>query len=306
MKRVSRLVRSLRAFADGFSRPAALQVAASVRPRVGLALGGGFARGMAHIGVLKVFQEEGIPIDFVAGTSSGAIVAAMYCSGTSVREMEELARTVRFRHFARWTVSRLGFCSNDRMKTFLGKAVQGSRFEELKTPLAIAATNLYTGDEVIFRRGSLLDAIRASCAYPGMFQPVEVDGRLLIDGLLVHPVPSQPVRRMGADRVIGVHLSAHWSPATAPRHMFEVIGQCFSIVQQKMASAWKMHTDVVVEPNVDDFAYDAFERAPELIRAGEVAARAALPAIKRWLAVAPEPAKQKVPAGAAQQPATGS
>lgn len=313
--------RSLRAFADTMSRldPFSLprEVAAN-RPRVGVALGGGFARGMAHVGVLKVLAEEGVPIDYVAGTSVGAVIGAMYCSGVSVKELEELAALVRFRDFARWTVSRFGFCSNDRMEPFLGKLLKCQTFEELQVPLAVTATDFETGDAVVFRSGRLVDAIRASCAYPGMFLPVEIGGRLLIDGLLAHPVPSQPLREMGAERVVGVYLAGGWSRGRRPRHVFDVIGQCFSIAQDKMCTTWQAYSDVTLLPNVAGFGYDEFVRAPELIRAGETAARAAVPEIKKWLE-APQPQlvpqaerieprrrKSKVPAGVAQQPAVGN
>jgi NTE family protein len=117
-----------------------------------------------------------------------------------------------------------------------------------------------------------------------MFLPVNVGGRLLVDGMLSHAVPTVPLREMGAERVIAVYLSAHWVNLNGPRHVFDVIGQCFSIAQQKMCGLWQAAADVVLEPDVRGFAYDAFERAPELIRAGEAAARAALPEVKRWVA----------------------
>jgi NTE family protein len=253
------------------------------RPTIGLALGGGFARGLAHIGVIKVMEEEGIPIDYVAGTSVGSVIGAMYCSGVTVKEMLELAALVRFKNFARWTVSRFGFCSNDRMVPFLEKLLKCKTFEELRVPLAVTATDFVSGDGVVFRTGKLIDAIRASCAYPGMFLPVNVNGRLLVDGLLAYPVPATPVREMGADRVVSVYLANHWINAKGPRHVFEIIGQCFSIAQAKMCSVWQADADLVVEPNVDGFGYDAFERAPELIRAGEEAARPIVATMKAWL-----------------------
>src|SRR5947209_1482500 len=206
MAKLNQLVRSVRAFTDAFlNSPQNLQ-APSARPRIGVALGGGFARGLAHIGVLHVLEEEGIPVDFIGGTSVGAIVGAMYCSGISVREMTEIAHLVRFRDFARWTVSRLGFCSSERMVSFLAKLTKCATFEELKIPLAVTATDFVTGEGVVFRSGSLCEAIRASCAYPGMFLPMQHDGRLLVDGLLAYPVPAKPVREMGADRVISIYL----------------------------------------------------------------------------------------------------
>lgn len=253
-------------------------------PSVGLALGGGFARGLAHVGILKVFEEEGIPVNYIAGTSVGSVIGAAYCSGISARELEEFAAQVRFKDFARWTLSRYGLASNDRMADFLGKFLKCRTFEDLKIPLAVAATDFATGEGVVFRSGPLVDAVRASCAYPGMFRPVNVGGRLMVDGLLTHAVPTVPVRDMGAQRVVAVYLSAPWTGVDGPRHLFDVIGQCFSIAQSKMSGMWESAADVVLQPDVNGFGYDEFDRAPELIRSGEVAARAALPTIRQWFA----------------------
>ena len=282
MGKLAKVVRGFRAFTDAFVHPPE-PAAPSARPRIGLALGGGFARGLAHVGVMKVLEEEGIPVDYVAGTSVGAVIGAMYCSGVSVREMVEVAGLVRFRDFARWTVSRFGFCSNDRMVPFLAKLIKCAKFEDLKTPLIVTATDFITGEPVLFRSGPLVDAIRASCAYPGMFLPVNVNGRLLVDGLLAYPVPSEPLKQAGADRIISVYLSAHWVNGKGPRHIFDVIGQCFSIAQSKMSAAWQAASDVVLTPDVAGIGYDQFERASELIAAGEKVAREAIPQLKAWL-----------------------
>jgi NTE family protein len=280
-----KLARSVGAFARGLKRISQPPLApAAGTPPIGLALGGGFARGLAHIGVLKVLEEEGIPINFIAGTSVGSVIGAAYCSGISAKELEEVAALVRFKDFARWTLSRYGIASNDRMARFLGKMLKCRTFEDLKTPLAVAATDFTTGEGVVFRSGPLVEAVRASCAYPGMFQPVNIGGRLLVDGMLAHSVPTLPLREMGAERVIAVYLSAHWVNLEGPRHLFDVIGQCFSIAQQKMCGVWEAAADVTLQPDVRGFSYDGFDRAPELVRAGEMATRAALPVIKQWLA----------------------
>jgi NTE family protein len=283
---LNKLARSVGAFARGLKRISQppLAPAAAGTPSIGLALGGGFARGLAHIGVLKVLEEEGIPINFIAGTSVGSVIGAAYCSGISAKELEEIAALVRFKDFARWTLSRYGIASNDRIARFLGKMLKCRTFEDLKTPLAVAATDFTTGEGVVFRSGPLVEAVRASCAYPGMFQPVNIGGRLLVDGMLAHSVPTLPLREMGAERVIAVYLSAHWVNLEGPRHLFDVIGQCFSIAQQKMCGVWEAAADVTLQPDVRGFSYDGFDRAPELVRAGEMATRAALPVIKQWLA----------------------
>jgi NTE family protein len=296
MGRFSKIVRSVKAFKDELShaRAAHHNVAApSKRPRIGVALGGGFARGMSHIGVLKVLEEERIPIDFIAGTSVGAVIGGAYCSGLCAKEMEELAMLVRFKDFARWTISRFGLCSNDRMTGFLMRLFRVYKFEELRIPLAIAATDFATGQGVIFNSGSLIDAVRASCAYPGMFLPVSLEGKLYVDGLLGYPVPAKPLREMGAERVIAAHLPAYWVTGRGPRHIFDVIGQCFSIAQDRMTSLWKQHADIMIEPDCAQFGYDEFQRSPEMIAIGEAAAREVLPQIRSWLA-APEAEREPV------------
>ena len=279
---LGKIIRSVQAFGRELSRKTA-PVPASRIPALGVALGGGFARGIAHIGVLKVLEEEGIPVRVVAGTSVGALIGACYCSGLSLAEMREVALHTRFTTFARWTLSRYGFASNDRMISFLTRTLKCKTFEELRIPLGVTATDFNTGEGIVFHSGSIVDPVRASCAYPGMFLPVEIRGRYLVDGMLSHPVPTRPLREMGADRVLAVHLKGTWSNGGAPRHLFDVIGQSFAIAQDAMSSLWRESADLVVEPDVAGFGYDDFKRADDLIRSGEVAMRKALPAVRKWM-----------------------
>lgn len=293
MKTLGKIRRSVKAFANELTRPIGQPAAPleddQTAPKIGLALGGGFARGLVHVGILKVLEEEKIPISYIGGTSVGAVIAAAYCSGVSAKELEEIAHLVRFSSFARWTVSRYGLWSNDRMTGFLEKLVKVKTFEECKIRLAISATDFVTGDPVVFKSGPLIDPIRASCAYPGMFLPVNVNGRLMVDGLLAHSVPAEPLKEMGADKVLSVYLSAHWVNVKGPRHIFDVIGQCFSIAQDKMCHLWKAHSDLVLEPDVNGFSYDGFDRAKELVKVGEDAARQVVPQMHAWFEM-----KQKV------------
>lgn len=253
------------------------------RLKLGVALGGGFARGLVHIGVLKALTEAEIPVDFVAGTSVGSIIGACYCAGMNASELEEVARAARFKHFARWTLSRYGFCSNDRMTQFCARVLRVTTFEDLKIPLAVTATDFRTGEAVVFTQGPLVAPIRASCAYPGMFHPVEIEGRFYIDGMLAYAVPTTPLRTMGAERVLGIYLSAHWAQERPPRHLFEVIGQCFSIAQARMCELWKKDADLVVEPDVAGYTYDCFDHAKELIALGEASVRAVTPQLRTLL-----------------------
>jgi NTE family protein len=281
MKRLGKVIRSVQAFSRELSGWA-IPPAPTRCPGIALALGGGFARGIAHIGVLKVLEEENIPVCMVAGTSVGAILGAAYCSGLSIAELEDLASRVRFTTFARWTLSRYGFATNNRMVSFLSQTLKARTFEEMRIPFAVTATDFNTGEGVVFTSGSVIDPIRASCAYPGMFLPVEIDGRRLVDGMLSHPVPTRPLRMMGAERVLGVHLKGQWSKSTAPRHLFDVIGQSFAIAQDQMAGVWRTAADLVIEPDVAGFDYDDFTRSRELIRVGAEAMRSALPTVRQW------------------------
>lgn len=286
MKHLGKIIRSVQAFGRELSRKSSTSAPQDLA--IGVALGGGFARGIAHVGVLKVLEQENIPVRVICGTSVGALIGACYCSGLSATEMEEVAHKTRFTSFARWTLSRCGFASNDRMIDYLSGILKCHTFEELRIPLGVTATDFNTGEAVVFRSGSIIDPVRASCAYPGMFLPIEIGGRHLVDGMLSHPVPARPVREMGADRVIAVHLKGTWSNGGPPKHLFDVIGQSFAIAQDAMAPAWRGAADLVVEPEVAGFAYDDFKRATDLIHVGETAMRKALPEVRKWLEVSAE------------------
>ena len=290
MKRLAKVIRSVQAFGRELSRVSSAVAEAKRVPAIGLALGGGFARGIAHVGVLKVLEEEGIPVRMIAGTSVGGLIGAAYCSGVTIAELEEVAYKVRFTTFARWTLSRYGFATNDRMVSFLTRTLKVQTFEELRIPLGVTATDFNTGEGMVFTSGSIIDPVRASCAYPGMFLPVEICGRWLVDGMLSNPVPTRPLRAMGAERVLAVQLKGQWSKTTAPRHLFDVIGQSFAIAQDMMSTVWRSAADLVIEPDVAGFDYDDFKRAGELIRVGEVAMRRALPEVRKWLEVPEEAA----------------
>jgi len=297
VKRLANVIRSVQAFGRELSRTSSASPEAKRVPAIGLALGGGFARGIAHVGVLKVLEEEGIPVRMIAGTSVGALIGAAYCSGVTIAELEEVAYKVRFTTFARWTLSRYGFASNDRMVSFLTRTLKVQTFEQLRIPLGVTATDFNTGEGMVFTSGSIIDPVRASCAYPGMFLPVEIRGRWLVDGMLSNPVPTRPLRAMGAERVLAVQLKGQWSKSTAPRHLFDVIGQSFAIAQDMMSTVWRSAADVVIEPDVAGFDYDDFKRAGELIRVGETAMRRALPQVRKWLeAPAEAAAPLKTPA----------
>lgn len=252
------------------------------RPRIGLALGGGFARGIAHIGILRAFEENHIPIDCIAGTSVGALIASAYASGSPLQEMERQAADTQFKDFGRWTLSWMGLATNERLENYLARFSAASRFDEMKIPLAISATDLGTGQPVHFTKGEIGPALRASCAYPGLFLPVEHEGRILVDGFLAAPVPVDAARILGAEFIIAVYLPSGTGDGK-PKNMADVIGRSFSIMQNYAHQNWRRRADVVIEPDVEDFLWDDFAKTPQLMEAGAVAARAAMPKIKAAL-----------------------
>jgi NTE family protein len=252
-------------------------------PKIGLALGGGFARGVAHAGVLDVFEKQGIPIHCITGVSAGSIVAAAYASGASPAEIARAGCAMRFGDVARWSLSRTGFVVSERMKRFLERLLKNYRFEEMKIPLGVLATDLCTGETVTFRdTGDVFLPIRASCAYPGLFQPLRYEGRLLVDGAMSMEIPALLARQLGATHVISVHLPAQ-AADRAPSNVFQVVNRCFQIMQTRTEESWRRDSDVVVVPDVRGIDWDGFNCGPQMIQAGAAAAMEALPKIREWL-----------------------
>jgi NTE family protein len=248
------------------------------RLRVGLALAGGFARGIAHIGVLRVLREAGIPIDVVAGTSVGALIGAAFCAGTPLDEMERIGATTSFTDFGRWTPSWLGLATNQRLEKFLTRFTHVSSFEEMAIPLAIATTDINAGVSVYYTRGPVGLPLRASCAYPGLFVPIQFEGRTLVDGFLTAPVPVEGALLLGADIVIAVYLEA--GNLEQPRTFTDVLSRSFNIVQRHTDLTWRQQADVIIEPDVKPFVWDDFTKTPEMVAAGAKAALEALPEIR--------------------------
>jgi len=264
-------------------RPAIEAIPAVPAPmRLGLALGGGFARGLAHIGVLGVLEQNGIPIHCITGVSAGAIVAAAYASGAEPGEIAQAGSAMRFTDVARWTIARMGIAGSERMDRFLRKLLKCYTFDQMRIPLGIVATDVVTGEAVVFRdRGDVVLPIRASCSYPGLFQPVHCRGRLLVDGAISMEVPALLARLLGATHVISLHLPMQGA-AAMPTNMFHVINRCFQILHSRTEISWRQHSDLVIEPEVRGMEWDAFDSATQLINAGEEAARQALPRIQAW------------------------
>lgn len=268
--------------------PVPIPIPAPAEPvRIGLALGGGFARGIAHAGVLEVFDHHAIPIHCITGVSAGSIVAAAYASGATPAEIAQAGCAMRFGDVARWSIGRMGFVVSERMQRFLQKLLKHYRFEEMRIPLGVAATDLCSGAEVDFRdSGDVFLPIRASCSYPGLFQPVSYQNRLLVDGAMNVEAPAELARKLGANHVITIYLPGQ-GPDVVPTNMFQVVNRCFQILQSRAEDTWRKQSDLVITPNVRSVQWDGFGNGPDLIKAGAAAALEALPQIEAWLASQP-------------------
>lgn len=262
-------------------------------PRLGLALSGGAARGIAHVGVLKVFAEHGISFDCVAGTSAGALVGGALAAGMPIEEIENIGRTLRWRDLGRMTLSRLGAQTNAPTEDFVRARYPVTRFEEMPVPFAAVATDLQTGAAVVMRdEGDVAFAVRASCALPGWYVPVtDARGRQLIDGGLVANLPTSVVRSLGAEVVVAVDVNADGAKFLGtPASVIGVLLQSIIVVQRTAVEYQRQLADVVVSPCVGQLRWDEMERAAEFIDAGIEAARAAVPAIKELLEPQPSEA----------------
>jgi NTE family protein len=255
----------------------------SERTGLALAFGGGFARGFAHLGVLQVLEQNHIPISYISGSSVGSILGAAYASGAPLARIIATCRTIRFRDIARWRVSRLGLASNHRLGDLIEQVFESRRFEDLKIPLAIVATDLANGEPVVFTHGNLSEAIRASCAFPGLFEPVQIGTRCLADGGLVAPVPTRAARDLGAAHVIGVSVGTDDGRRGAPSNIFQVVCRAVNAAQKHQLEIWEREADLVLRPDVQSLAWDDFDRADEAIEAGAAATRRALPRIQKLL-----------------------
>ncbi len=255
--------------------------------RLGLALGGGFARGIAHVGVLRAFEKAHVPIHYIAGVSAGAIVASAFASGSSSDEIESVARGMRFSDVARWRISRVGLVGSDPMSKFLARVLKVVQFEKMKIPLAVIASDLTAGSPVVFKdKGDVILPIRASCSYPGFFQPVRYMNHCLVDGMVSMDVPAAPLRRMGATHVVSVALPTP-TESVDPRNMLSVVTRCFQIMTARTEAQWRRYSNVVITPEVKEIGWNSFESAHLLVEAGERAAQAVIPQILRWLAKDP-------------------
>lgn len=270
------------------------------RKKVGLALGSGAARGLAHIGVLEVLEKEGIPVDMIAGASSGAAVGALYAQSMDASKIRKQTLALSWRQLAQLidpALPKTGLIKGKKIRDFLAEFVGGDiKFSDLKIPMACVATDIDTGEEVVIDQGSVLEAIRASISLPAIFTIVKRGGRYLVDGGLINPVPVSVVKQMGADLVIAVNVIPdvvdrvhHQVDDKRKRgskepNIFHIIMQSLHIATYAFVRASLEEADVVIEPHVVHLGPGEFHHAREFILQGELAARSSIPEIKRKLA----------------------
>ena len=271
------------------------------KPKVGLALGGGAARGLAHIGVLAVLERERVPIDMIAGTSIGGMVGAFYARGQDSSVMREMAlklNWVKILSLADLALPKSGLFGGKAVINLIQKTMGSDvKFDELPVPLSLVATDIITGEEVVINQGSVLEGIRASISIPGIFTLAKRQGRYLVDGGLVNPVPVSVLKKMGADFIIAVNVMP--DVGASARHakredkkkpkepnIFNVILQSLYIGTYIIAKASTNGADIVISPDTSVIHPGDFHRARECIEQGEIAARDAMPEIKRKLSQA--------------------
>ncbi|WP_183168544.1 patatin-like phospholipase family protein [Burkholderia pseudomallei] len=256
--------------------------------RVGVALGGGAARGFAHVGVLKALEARGIPVELVAGTSAGSVVGALYASGMNALQINKLALTMDEASISDWATpfrSR-GLLQGIALQNFINKTLNNRPIEKMAKPLGIVATDLKSGQPILFQRGNTGLAVRASCSVPSVFEPVRIGDREYVDGGLVSPVPASFARKMGADFVIAVDISSRPDGA-ATGNPIEMLLQTFTIMGQTIKTyELDKYADVVIRPNLAAMGGSDFNQRNAAILAGEEAVARIMPELQRKLAAA--------------------
>jgi len=252
--------------------------------RIGLALGGGAVRGAAHIGVLEALDSAGLPPAVITGTSAGALAGALYAAGTSPSDIGKLARTLRWPRLIRPARTRKALFDTARLAAFLDEALGGRDFSDLDRPFAAVACDLSTGSEVVLRDGPVSTAVLASAAIPGVFPPVQHGEQMLVDGSLVTMVPAALARSMGADVVVAVDVSGPL-PRRAPATLLHIM-VAVSTLQPGGLQRLAEEADLVVCPDVDEYAFWELSRIAEFEEAGRVATEKALPVLRALIAVA--------------------
>lgn len=249
------------------------------RRKIGLALGGGIAKGLAHIGVVKALVELDVPVDCVAGTSAGSLVGAFVAAAFTPAEMQTIAARIRWRDLVRPVFPRLGLLDSSPLEQLLAKLLGGRRIEDLALPFAAVAVDIVTGKEVLITEGPVASAVRASCSLPGFFTPVQHEGRLLVDGGVRNNIPVKAARKLGADFVIAVDLTGSLDAAPLKRNIVGVMLRSWEIMTHDKREVEVAGADILIRPRVEKFGPVNLHALPAYTKAGYEAAMAQAPAL---------------------------
>jgi NTE family protein len=253
--------------------------------KIGLALGGGAARGFAHVGVIKALEAANIPVDIVTGTSAGSMVAVLYASGMNAAALQKASSSMDESTLADWTLSLRGVIKGEALQKYVNTQVGGRGLDKLSKPVGVVATDFESGGATVFVKGDAGMAVRASASIPGVFSPTHILGRTYVDGGLVSPVPAKAAKDMGADMVIAIDISAR--PGKPPEGLAATLNQTVSIMGQNLRNEeLKLYADVVIHPNLDHVAGTDFKSRSISISEGELATQQVLPQIKAAIAAA--------------------
>ncbi|MGS0764170.1 patatin-like phospholipase family protein [Syntrophomonas curvata] len=250
------------------------------RPRIALVLGAGSARGLAHIGILQVFQENNIPFDFIVGSSMGAMVGGIYACGADMKMLGRMVSNLDARLFYDVQLPRMGFISGKKIMELLNLLTKRKEFQDTCIPLLVVATDLLSGQEVVLEEGSITEAVRASISIPGIFHPIKRDGMILVDGAVVDRLPVEVARDRGADIVIAVDVTFGDGRIVSVNNTMDVILTAIDIMQKKQFDLIYDKADILIQPAVSGFASRDFEKSQELIELGRQAAEEKLEEIR--------------------------
>ncbi|AXT44883.1 MULTISPECIES: patatin-like phospholipase family protein [Chromobacterium] len=264
------------------SPPAAVAPKPALKPKIGLALGGGAAKGFAHVGVIKVLEAAGLTPDLVTGTSAGSVVGSLYASGLSGMQLQSRAIQLDESNLTDWTLSSKGVIKGEKLQNWINAQVANKTMEQLPRPFGAVATELDSGRKVVFRLGNTGQAVRASASIPNVFLPVKIGNKSYVDGGLVSPVPVSAAREMGADFVIAVDISARPRKGAATGFL-SMLDQSLNIMNGPALAQELKQADVVIRPQVQNIGSAQFDARHQAILEGERAAQAALPQIRQLL-----------------------
>lgn len=249
------------------------------QPKIAIAFGGGAAKGFAHIGVIKILEQNGIKPDIITGTSAGSVIGSLYASGLSGMQIQQKAMSLKEDQLTDYTFSSSGVVKGEALQNFINQQVGNLPIEKLVIPFGAVATNKESGEAAVFRSGNTGQAVRASASIPNVFQPVKIGKNTYVDGGLVQPVPVEAAKNMGADVIIAIDISA--KPTKGTKGFWATIDQSINIMNQVALNKQLKMADVVIHPNIDNIGSLSFEQRHQAIFEGEKAAIAALPAIKK-------------------------